>query len=154
MGVLRARRHDHERHFGDAEDQLPRYAWYARNTGKARAYPVKQLLPNAWGLYDMLGNVWEWTFDRRQPYPSDGRDTDDIEDAVVQVSNDVARTRRGGSFAYEWVTVRSAHRGDVTYFPHQTRDNVGFRIARTMPSRHDRAPVDGMPGVHIWFFHI
>ena len=121
------------RHFGDAEDQLARYAWYDRNTGKERAYPVKQLLPNAWGLYDMLGNVWEWTFDRRQPYPSDGRLTDDSEDTVLQVSNNVARTRRGGSFAYEWFTVRSAHRGDVTYFPHQTRDNVGFRIARTMP---------------------
>ena len=52
---------------------------------------------------------------------------------VRRVSNDVARTRRGGSFAYEWFTVRSAHRGDVTYFPNQIRDNVGFRVARTMP---------------------
>jgi formylglycine-generating enzyme required for sulfatase activity len=80
----------------------------------------------------MLGNVWEWTFDRRQPYPSGDGVTDDVEDRVLRVSNDVARTRRGGSFAYEWFTVRSAHRGDVTYFPIQTRDNVGFRVARTI----------------------
>jgi hypothetical protein len=55
-----------------------------------------------------------------------------VEDTLPRVSNDVARTRRGGSFAYEWFTVRSAHRGDVTYFPNQIRDGVGFRVARTM----------------------
>jgi formylglycine-generating enzyme required for sulfatase activity len=112
---------------------LSKYAWYDGNTNRERAYPVAHLLPNQWGLFDLLGNVWEWTFDRRQPYPSDERVTDDVEDSALHVSNDVARTRRGGSFAYEWFTVRSAHRGDVTYFPNQTRDGVGFRVARTMP---------------------
>ena len=57
---------------------------------------------------------------------------EDVEDSVLQVSNEVARTRRGGSFAYEWFTTRSAHRGDTTYLPNQTRDNVGFRVARTI----------------------
>lgn len=120
-------------HFGNDVSLLPRYAWYEGNTKKERAHPVGQLLPNGWGLYDMLGNVWEWTFDRRQNYPAAGRVTEDVEDSVLRVSNDVARTRRGGSFAYEWFTTRSAHRGDITYFPNQTRDNVGFRVARTMP---------------------
>ena len=121
------------RHFGDSDDLLARHAWFDSNTGRTRAYPVGQLLPNQWGLFDMLGNVWEWTMDRRQPYPADGRVVDDVEDTLLRVSNDVARTRRGGSFAYEWFTARSAHRGDVTYFPNQTRDNVGFRVGRTMP---------------------
>jgi formylglycine-generating enzyme required for sulfatase activity len=121
------------RHFGEDESALSKYAWYDGNTNRERAYPVAHLLPNQWGLFDLLGNVWEWTFDRRQPYPSDERVTDDVEDSALHVSNDVARTRRGGSFAYEWFTVRSAHRGDVTYFPNQTRDGVGFRVARTMP---------------------
>jgi formylglycine-generating enzyme required for sulfatase activity len=120
------------RHFGDDDTLLPKYAWYDGNTKRERAYPVGQLQPNQWGLFDMLGNVWEWTLDRRQPYPSDDRVTDDVEDSTLSVSNDVARTRRGGSFAYEWFTARSAHRGAVTYFPHQTRDNVGFRVARTV----------------------
>jgi formylglycine-generating enzyme required for sulfatase activity len=121
------------RHFGDDEALLSQYAWYDANTNRERTYPVAKLLPNQWGLFDMLGNVWEWTFDRRQTYPSDERVTEDVEDSVLRISNDVARTRRGGSFSYEWFTVRSAHRGAVTYFPNQTRDNVGFRVARTMP---------------------
>jgi formylglycine-generating enzyme required for sulfatase activity len=118
-------------HFGDDVNLLPRYAWYDGNTNRERIYPVAQLLPNQWGLYDMLGNVWEWTFDRRRDYPADQAVTNDLEDSVLRVSNDVARTRRGGSFAYEWFTTRSAHRGDPTYFPNQTRDGVGFRVART-----------------------
>jgi formylglycine-generating enzyme required for sulfatase activity len=121
------------RHFGDDDTSLSRHAWYDGNTSRDRAYPVAQLLPNQWGLFDMLGNVWEWTLDRRQAYRSDDRVTEDSEDSMLRVSNDVARTRRGGSFSYEWFTVRSAHRGDVTYFPNQTRDSVGFRVARTMP---------------------
>ena len=121
------------RHFGDDDALLASHAWYDGNTKRERAYPVAQLLPNQWGLFDMLGNVWEWTMDRRQPYPDGGGVHDDVEDRTLRVFNEVARTRRGGSFAYEWFTVRSAHRGDVTYFPHQTRDNVGFRVARTMP---------------------
>ena len=125
-------------HFGNDVDLLPRYAWFDGNTKKERAYPVGQLLPNGWGLFDMMGNVWEWTFDRRQSYPSAERVTEDVEDSVLRVSNDVARTRRGGSFAYEWFTTRSAHRGDITYFPNQTRDNVGFRVARTMPRVYRR----------------
>jgi len=119
-------------HFGDADSLLPRYAWYDANTRRELISPVAQLRPNQWGLFDMLGNVWEWTLDRRQEYPSDERVVEDAEDVVLQVANNVARTRRGGSFAYEWFTTRSAHRGDTTYFPNQTRDGVGFRVARTM----------------------
>ena len=121
------------RYFGEDEAQLPRHAWFDANTGRKRAFPVGQLLPNPWGLFDMYGNVWEWTFDRRQPYPAGPGGREDREDDLLVVSDDAARTRRGGSFAYEAFTARSAHRGDVTYFPMQTRDNVGFRVARTLP---------------------
>jgi len=120
------------RHFGDDDTELAKYAWFDGNTKRERAYPVGQLLPNQWGLFDMLGNVWEWTLDRRLPYPDGPSVTEDAEDTTLRVSNDVARTRRGGSFSYEWFTVRSAHRGDTTYFPNQIRDSVGFRVARTM----------------------
>ena len=127
------------RHFGEDDTVLAKYVWFDGNTKRERAYPVGQLLPNQWGLFDMLGNVWEWTLDRRRPYPDGSQLAVDVEDTTLRVSNDVARTRRGGSFSYEWFTVRSAHRGDTTYFPHQTRDNVGFRVARTIAAKSDRA---------------
>jgi formylglycine-generating enzyme required for sulfatase activity len=121
------------RHFGDDDKDLEKYVWYDGNSKDAKSHPVGTLLPNQWGLYDMLGNVWEWTFDRRKPYPMGSVVTEDAEDIELHVSNDLARTRRGGSFSYDWRTVRSAHRGATTYFPNQTRDSVGFRVARTIP---------------------
>ena len=119
-------------HFGEDSSLLSRYGCHDANTKRERMHPIAGLLPNQWGLFDMLENAWEWTFDRRQPYPTDDHVTEDVEDSVLRISNDRARTRRGGSFAYEWFTLRSAHRGDTTYFPNQTRDGVGFCVARTM----------------------
>jgi len=117
--------------FGDSRELLPQFAWFDENSNRERTRPVGTLKPNAWGLFDMYGNVWEWTFDRRQPYPTSGV-TVDVEDAMLRVSDDMPRTRRGGSFTYEWFTTRAAHRGDVTYLPAQIRDSVGFRVGRTM----------------------
>ncbi|MBN2512958.1 MAG: formylglycine-generating enzyme family protein [Sedimentisphaerales bacterium] len=49
-------------YFGDAAGQLDEYAWYDNNRGKS-THPVGQKKPNAWGLYDMCGNVTEWCLD-------------------------------------------------------------------------------------------
>ena len=55
--------------FGNDPKQLGEYAWYRGNSGR-HPHPVGQKRPNAWGLYDMLGNVWEWVQDWDGKYPT------------------------------------------------------------------------------------
>ena len=129
------------RFYGNTEALLKEYAWYSTNPPKhkgdpsdprdpQRTWPVGQLKPNDLGLFDVYGNVWEWTQDRVQQYPASAI-RDDVEDHVLVVSDSDARARRGGGFPYEAAMMRSAERGTKTAFPMLRRDNVGFRVART-----------------------
>lgn len=52
---------------GEIESCLETLAWYAKNSGN-QTQPVAQKFPNAWGFYDMIGNVWEWTQDYYAPF--------------------------------------------------------------------------------------
>jgi formylglycine-generating enzyme required for sulfatase activity len=129
------------RFFGTSEAYLREYAWYAANPPRRkgdpvdpndpqRTWPVGQLKPNDLGLFDVYGNVWEWTQNRM--HRSAGEIRDDGEDAALLVTDSTARPRRGGGFPYEAAAMRSAGRGTINAFPMTRRDNVGFRIARTV----------------------
>jgi formylglycine-generating enzyme required for sulfatase activity len=77
--------------FGDDESLLSEYAWYDKNS-ENKTHPVATRKPNAWGLYDMHGNVWEWCEDRYGDYPS-GKVTD-----PVGTSDGSFRVLRGGGW--------------------------------------------------------
>jgi len=130
------------RFFGESDDALGAYAVYARHpqrtkddpvdpTDPQRTSPVGRLKPNPLGLFDIYGNVWEWTQDRVERFQT-ADVTEDREDPVLRVSDRDARTRRGGAFPYGAAFARSASRGPVTSLPTNRRDNLGFRIARTV----------------------
>jgi formylglycine-generating enzyme required for sulfatase activity len=100
-------------------------------TDPHHTYPVGQLRPNSFGLFDVYGNVWEWCQSRRIEYTTSP--VSDVEEKILVITDSTAMTRRGGSFAYGKASARSAHRGATNYFPNQRRDNVGFRVVRTLP---------------------
>lgn len=108
--------------YGDDAEQLGEYAWYDQNS-EGQTHPVGEKAPNAWGLYDMHGSVWEWCLDWYGEYP-----TDPVTDPRGPESGD-SRVLRGGSWCYLPYYCRSAYRN--CNIPDLRRNNVGFRVART-----------------------
>ena len=109
--------------FGDDEGELSKYAWFDGNAwdvGERYAHQVGQKLPNAFGLHDMHGNVWEWCSDWFSEYPS-GPLTD-----PQGPNTGSSRVLRGGSWYVGPNYVRCAHR----YFntPGHRYYNYGFRL--------------------------
>ena len=87
--------------------------------------PVGSFPPNAWGLFDMHGNVWEWCQDWHCPYDSAA-----VTDPVGQCSK-ALRVIRGGSFAFGADSARCALR--YTHAPADRGPSLGFRVARDAP---------------------
>ncbi|WP_128544524.1 formylglycine-generating enzyme family protein [Larkinella soli] len=124
------------RFYGQSDELLREYAWHTGNSFNERPWPVGQLKPNDFGLFDVYGNVWEWGQDWVKQYRSEPVDTIwvDNEDSPLTVSKDFKRSRKGGSFTYSADYMRSAGRSDG-YIPDERRDSVGFRVARTIAEK-------------------
>ena len=114
--------------FGESSKSLGDYAWFGNNNGQT--HPVGEKKANAWGLYDMHGNVWEWCSDWYDEYPKGA-----VSDPTGPKKGS-DRVRRGGGWSIEAAGCRSAHR--CRYAP-RFRGRLGFRVALS-PSGIPKSP--------------
>jgi len=111
--------------YGDSDMQTGDYAWYIDNSGSIPiSHEAGKKLPNAWGLYDMHGNVWEWCWDwwGRSMYES-GPKTDPQGPDMGML-----RVLRGGCFYNPSFYLRSAFR--TVLYPGDWNECIGFRVVR------------------------
>lgn len=117
------------RYYGGGEELLGHYAWYLRNSNE-RSWPLGTLKPNDAGLFDSLGNTWDWTHNRYLTYrvgPA-GKPANDIEDLKPVLDEDT-RVLRGGTFYHPTSYVRGAFRYNDRSSSRYLA--VGLRVART-----------------------
>lgn len=105
------------------KENLDAYAWFLGNSND-QPQPVAGKLANAWGLYDMLGNAWEWVADRYQAdYYAHAPGID-----PAGPDNGAQRVRRGGSYHCQPHLMRVNYRAADT--PDKTYSVLGFRVLR------------------------
>ncbi|WP_209331032.1 formylglycine-generating enzyme family protein [Lunatimonas salinarum] len=95
--------------FGDDPKELDKYAWFGINAGES-TQEIGKKMPNPWGLYDIYGNVNEWTIDH---YVSDmyQKRTGSVAKNPLWMSEDLyPKVLRGGSYKSTAAELRSAHR--------------------------------------------
>lgn len=110
---------------GPYAGDLGAMAWYDPNSG-GTTHPVGTKAPNAWGLYDMHGNAWEWTQDWYGDYSASA-----VTDPVGPCSGS-RRVLRGGGWNLESHACRSAYRRNGS--PGLRGDSLGLRLLRTSVS--------------------
>ncbi len=112
--------------FGDDSVRLSEFAWFKGNADGSKSSPVKQKQPNAWGLYDIHGNVYEWCTDFYvEKIPS----KEAIDPSGPAVGSE--RVMRGGSFREDAKYLRSAAR--ISYSAVTSKAFIGFRVVMEQP---------------------
>lgn len=118
--------------FGENVSDFDQYGWYGGwfGNGNAKKEQYANLVgrkkPNAFGLHDMHGNVWEWCEDA-----TTGTLIGGINPVVSKESQD--KIIRGGSWSHDFPNCRSAERG--RFAASSGRDDIGFRLVLDPPNR-------------------
>ena len=120
--------------WGDQPDDQRMNYGAVEKKGVGRSLPVRDLAPNAWGLHQMHGNVWEWCADGLGPYLP-GEVLDPLAEQAAR------RVLRGGAWIYEARLCRSAMRRALD--SGLRLRNIGFRLARGLAQASPPAPEPG-----------
>jgi formylglycine-generating enzyme required for sulfatase activity len=120
------------RYYGETDELLGNYAWYAKNSGD-RPQRVGLKKPNDLGLFDVQGGCFTWCQDAIGAYPS-AEGGEAVEDQEVPkdqsgIESTVGRVLRGGAFHNQPSILRSSSRLDNV--PANRDFSLGFRVART-----------------------
>jgi formylglycine-generating enzyme required for sulfatase activity len=110
--------------FGNDTGDLAQYAWFGNLGYKGGSHEVAIKLPNAWGLYDMHGNVWEWVQDWYDP----GYYKNSPEKDPTGPDSGKYRIYRGGSWVGKAANLRSSVR--FSALPVTRTHDLGFRLLR------------------------
>ena len=102
--------------YGDLDE----IAWHENNSGD-KTHPVATKAANAWGIFDMIGNVCEWVADAKVAYPAEA-----VTDPVNPGSERSDRVNRGGSYDDDAEDCRAAARNDDE--PNDRDEDVGGRL--------------------------
>lgn len=105
-------------------ETLGSLAWYCGNNNPTGTKPVAQLTANAWGLYDVIGNVYEWCHEGFDDYSSEASVD------PVGIASTVSRVVRGPGFLDEPLYQRSAYRSNAC--PTSRSNLIGFRVVRSV----------------------
>ncbi len=109
-------------YYGNDQNMFTNYGWTVFNSD-ALTHPVEQKTPNAWGLYDMLGNVWEWALDdyvyRYEGAPTNG---------MARIEGRWTKVVRGGGWGVTPQPISSSCAVRFNYAPNLASNNIGFRV--------------------------
>ncbi|MCH5374762.1 MAG: formylglycine-generating enzyme family protein, partial [Planctomycetes bacterium] len=123
---------------GEDEEQLSEFGWFVLNS-RERCWPVASLRPNAFGLFDTLGNVYDWCHNPLENDSGNGP-TGAVPTADGETVDGRDRAVRGGCYRSSAARSRSDWRDG--YAPGDRYSLLGFRVARTAPDDWCRETAD------------